>query len=95
VSTQVGEQFEQRQGRLRSPVPVSDRSSGMAAELVLRIAVTQQEACASLGCSEESFVEHVGPHMGVVCRGCERLFPAAEVRREVAAYALLTGRSER
>jgi hypothetical protein len=28
---------------------------------VPRLALTQQEACASLGCSEQFFVEHVHP----------------------------------
>jgi hypothetical protein len=28
---------------------------------VPRLALTQQEACASLGCSEEFFVEHIRP----------------------------------
>jgi hypothetical protein len=50
---------------------------------VPRIALTQQEACASLGCSEEFFVEHVRPNMRVVRRGRKRLFPVDELRRAV------------
>lgn len=54
---------------------------------VPRIALTQQEACAALGCSEEFFVEHVRPHMRVVRRGRKRLFPVDELRRAVEAMA--------
>jgi hypothetical protein len=53
VNTQVDEQLEPRQGRVRPLASVSDRSSTTAVEPVPRIALTQQEACASLGCSEE------------------------------------------
>jgi hypothetical protein len=65
VSIQIGEQLEPRQGRVRALASVSDRSSDMAVEPVRRIALTQQEACASLGCSEAFFVEHVVPHLRV------------------------------
>jgi hypothetical protein len=61
VSTQIGEQLGREQRRVRAPVAVSDRSSVTTVEPVPRIALTQQEACASLGCSEEYFVEHVRP----------------------------------
>jgi hypothetical protein len=54
---------------------------------VPRIALTQQEACASLGCSEEFFVEHVRPHLRVVRRGRKRLFPVDELRRVVDMLA--------
>ncbi len=54
---------------------------------VPRIALTQQEACAALGCSEEFFVEHVRPNLRVVRRGRKRLFPVDELRRAVAAMA--------
>jgi hypothetical protein len=54
---------------------------------VPRIALTQQEACAALGCSEEFFVEHVRPHMRVVRRGRKRLFPVDELRRVIDALA--------
>jgi len=82
VSTQIGEQLE-RHDRVRALAPVSDRPSATAVEPVPRIAPTQQEACASLGCSEEFFVEHVRPHLRVVRRGRKRLFPVAELRRAV------------
>ena len=58
MSIQIGEQLERRHGRLRALASVSDRSSETTVEPVPRIALTQQEACASLGCSEEFFVEH-------------------------------------
>jgi hypothetical protein len=51
----------------------------LVVEPVRRIALTQQEACASLGCCEEFFVEHVRPRMRVARRGRRRLFPADEV----------------
>jgi hypothetical protein len=95
VSIRIGEQLGRRQSRGRSPAPVSDRSSGSAAEPVPRIALTQKEARASLGCGEEFLVEHVQPRVRVVRRGCKRLFAADELRREAAEYALCTGRSER
>ncbi len=50
-----------------------------------------REACASLGCSEEFFVEHLRPHLRVVRRGRKRLFPVAELRRavdEMAEYVI-------
>jgi hypothetical protein len=87
VSIQIGEQLERRQGRVRALASVSDRSSDMTVEPVPRIALTQQEACASLGCSEEFFVEHVRPHLRVVRRGRKRLFPVAELRRAVDEMA--------
>jgi hypothetical protein len=54
---------------------------------VPRIALTQHEACAALGCSEEFFVEHVRPNLRVVRRGRKRLFPVDELRRAVEAMA--------
>ena len=54
---------------------------------VPRIALTQQEACAALGCSEEFFVEHVRPNLRVVRRGRKRLFPVDELRRAVDVMA--------
>jgi hypothetical protein len=65
VSIQIGEQLERRQARVLALASVSDRSSDTAAEPVPRIALTQQEACASLASSEEFFVEHVRPHLRV------------------------------
>jgi excisionase family DNA binding protein len=54
---------------------------------VPRIALTQQEACAALGCSDEFFVEHIRPHMRVIRRGRKRLFPVDELRRAVDEMA--------
>jgi hypothetical protein len=54
---------------------------------VPRIALTQQEACAALGCSEEFFVEHIRPNMRVVRRGRKRLFPVDELRRVIDQMA--------
>jgi hypothetical protein len=53
--------------RLVSPVP--------------RIALTQGEACAALGCSDEFFVEHVRPSLRVFRRGRKRLFLVSELHR--------------
>jgi hypothetical protein len=72
VSIQIGEQLKRRQGRVRALASVSDGWSDMAVEPVPRIALTQQEACASLGCSEEFFVEHVRPHLRVARSDGER-----------------------
>ena len=94
MSIQIGEQAERRQGRVRALASVSDRSFDMAVEPVARIALTQQEACASLGCSEAFSVEHVRPPMREARRGRSRLFPADELRREVARVRPVYG-SER
>jgi excisionase family DNA binding protein len=67
---------------------VESRSAGTwLVAPVPRIALTQQEACAALGCSEEFFVEHVRPHIRVVRRGRKRLFPVDELRRAVDEMA--------
>ena len=87
MSTQVSEQLERRPGPVRARTEVSGRSSATMVEPVPRIALTQQEACASLGCSEEFFVEHVRPYLRVVRRGRKRLFPVAELRRAVDELA--------
>jgi hypothetical protein len=81
LTTQIGEQLGRARRRARAPAAVSDRSSLTTVEPVPRIALTQQEACASLGCSEEFFVEHVRSHLRVVRRGGKRLLPVAELRR--------------
>jgi len=94
VSIHIGEQLARRQRRVRDLASVSDRSSEMAVEPARRIALTEQEV-PSLGCCEEFFVEQVRPHMPVARRGRRRLFPADELRREVAEHAVCTGRSER
>ena len=82
VTTQISE-LGRAQRRVRSAAPVSGRAAVTSVEPVPRIALTQQEACASLGCSEEFFVEHVRPYLRVVRRGRNRLFPVAELRRVV------------
>jgi hypothetical protein len=96
------------QRRVRAVAAVEDRAAVKTVEPVPRIALTQQEACASLGCSEEFFVEHVRPYLRVVRRGRKRLFPvprqphehreAAPHRRRDANVARLRahlGRSRR
>ncbi len=87
MSTQVGEKLERRQRRLSAVASVSGGPPGATVEPVPRIALTQQEACASLGCSEEFFVEHVRPYLRVLRRGRKRLFPVAELRRAVDEMA--------
>jgi hypothetical protein len=82
VTTQISE-LGRTQRRRRAAAPVSDRAAVTTVESVARIALTQQEACASLGCSEEFFVDHVRPYFRVVRRGRKRLFPVAELRRAV------------
>jgi hypothetical protein len=52
VTTQISE-LGRAQRRLRAAVPDSDRAAVTTVEPVPRIALTQPEACASLGCSEE------------------------------------------
>ena len=87
MSAQVAEQLAPVTRRIRRtpvlPTPV--------VEPVPRIALTQQEACASLGCSEEFFIEHVRPRLRVVRRGRKRLFPVEELKRavdEMAEYVI-------
>jgi hypothetical protein len=90
VSAQIAKQLGPVRTRIR-PVPVPEVSPNPQVEPVPRIALTQQEACASLGCSEEFFIEHVRPHLRVVRRGRKRLFPVAELRRavdELAEYVI-------
>lgn len=87
MRAQIGEQENGAQPRLRALQQTPDRSPAAWVEPVPRIALTQQEACASLGCSEEFFVEHVRPHLRVVRRGRKRLFPVDELRRAVDEMA--------
>src|SRR5665213_3590703 len=86
VTTQISE-LGRAQRRRRAVAPVSDGAAVTTVEPVPRIALTQQEACASLGCSEEFFVEHVRPYLRVVRRGRKRIFPVAELRRAVDEMA--------
>jgi hypothetical protein len=51
VTTQISE-LGRAQRRVRAVAPVSDRAAVTSVEPVPRIALTQQEACSSLGCSE-------------------------------------------
>jgi hypothetical protein len=67
VTTQISE-LGPAQRRVRAVAPVSDRAAVTTVEPVPRIALTQQEACASLGCTEECFVEQVRPHLRVAHR---------------------------
>jgi hypothetical protein len=93
VTTQISELG--RGQRQRPVAPVPDRAAVTTAEPVAKIMPTQQEACASLGSSEEFSVEHVRPRMRLGRRGCKRRFPADELRGEAAEHTLCTGRSER
>lgn len=90
VNAQRAEQLVSVRRRTH-PTPMSEALPGSVIEPVPRVALTQQEACASLGCSEEFFVEHLRPHLRVVRRGRERLFPVEELRRavdEMAEYVI-------
>ena len=90
MSAQVAEQLAPVARRIRR-TPVPEVQSRPFVEPVPRIALTQQEACASLGCSEEFFIEHLRPHLRVVRRGRKRLFPVEELRRavdEMAEYVI-------
>src|SRR5690349_16920455 len=64
VTTQISE-LGPTQRRVRAVAPVSDRADFTTAEQVPRIALTQQEACVSLGCCEELFVEPLSRHLRV------------------------------
>ena len=65
VTTQISD-LGRAQRRVRAVAPVSDRAAVTTVEPVPRIALTQQEACASLGCSEEFFVR-AGPSTSSGC----------------------------
>jgi hypothetical protein len=90
MSAHVAEQLAPVGRRLRR-TPASEVLTRPVVEPVPRIALTQQEACASLGCSEEFFIEHLRPHLRVVRRGRKRLFPVEELRQavdELAEYVI-------
>jgi hypothetical protein len=74
VTTQISE-LGRAQRRRRAVGTASDGAAVATIEPVPRIALTQQEACASLGCSEEFFVEHVRPYLRVGRRGLEAALP--------------------
>ena len=82
MTTQISEPGR-AQRRRRAVAPASDGAGVTTVEPVPRIALTQQEACASSGCSEEFFAENVRPYLWVVRQGRKRLFPVAELRRAV------------
>ena len=64
VTTQISE-LGRAQRRRPAVALVSDRRAATTVEPVPRMPLRQQEACASLGRSEEFFVEHVRPHFRV------------------------------
>jgi hypothetical protein len=86
VTTQINK-LGRAQRRVRAVAPVSDRAAVTSVGPVPRIALAQQEPCASLDCSEEFFVEHVRPYLRVVRRGRKRLFRVAELRWAVDEMA--------
>ncbi len=94
MTTQISE-LGRAQVRVRAVASVSDRAAVTTVQPVPRIALTQQEACASVGCGEEFSVEHVRWRMRVARRACKGRFPADELRREATEYTLCTGWSER
>lgn len=67
---------------LRQVYPAREPES--AQPPVPRVALTQAEACAALGCSDEWFVEHVRPGLAAVRGGRKRLFPVADLERWAA-----------
>jgi hypothetical protein len=54
---------------------------GPAASNVPRVALSRQEAAASLGMSIDSFERHVQPELRLIRRGKLRLVPLAELER--------------
>jgi hypothetical protein len=64
VTTQISELGRARR-RGWAVAPVADGAAITTVVSVPRIALTQQEACASVGCSEVYFVEQVRPHLRV------------------------------
>ena len=55
-----------------------------------RLALTRDEAAASLGMSLDSFERHVQPTLRMVRAGRMRLIPVAELNRWLDAHAELT-----
>lgn len=91
----MGDQLERRQGRVRVLASLSDPFVRYGGGAGWADRADSAGGVPSLGCCEDFFVEHVWPHMWVARPGRRRLFPAGALRREVAVYALCTGRSER
>jgi hypothetical protein len=54
---------------------------------VPRVALTRQEAAASLGLSLRAFQEHVQPELRVIRRGSVRLIPVRELEEWAARNA--------
>ena len=93
MTTQIS---ELGRAQRRKPVaPVADRAAVTPLEPVAKIMPTLQEACASLGRSEEFSMEHVRPRMRMGRRGYKRRFRADELRGDAAEHTLRAGRSER
>lgn len=58
---------------------------------VPRIALTQEEAAASLGVSVSHYRRHIQPHLKIVRSGSARLVAPAELQRYVDQQARLAG----
>jgi excisionase family DNA binding protein len=54
---------------------------------VPRVALSIEEACASLGVSWDTWAEHVAPHVGFVRIGRRKLVPVRELEAWLAAEA--------
>jgi excisionase family DNA binding protein len=60
---------------------------------VPRVAVTLDEAAASLGVSRRHFDRHVSPHLRIIRTGSARLVPVAELAKWAERSATLAGGS--
>jgi len=58
---------------------------------VPRVALTREEAAASLGVSLRHFERHVQPHVRIVRSGSVRLVPVTELERWAERSAALAG----
>ncbi len=61
---------------------------------VPRVALTRQEAAASLGVSLSTFQRDIQPDLRIVRRGSVRLVPVAELEQWAEKNATLAGRSD-
>jgi excisionase family DNA binding protein len=61
---------------------------------VPRVALTREEAAASLGLSLRHFERHVQPHLRLVRSGSVRLVPVAELQRWTERSAALAGSAD-
>ncbi len=57
------------------------------ASQVPRVALSIEEACASLGVSWDTWSEHIAPHVGVIRLGRRKLVPVRELERWLAKEA--------